>query len=608
MVLGTVGYMSPEQAHGRALDFRSDQFALGAILYEMAAGERAFAGASGVEILAAIIRDEPRPLGSVNPKAPASLGRIVERCLSKDPEERYGSTGDLAHDLRSLRETAKPGTSAAMPAPARRDMPRPVLWVAGVLLLGLLLAGAWGLFRPGPKTPPASALRARSIAVLPLENLGGQPENEYFADGMTESLITDLARVPGMLVIARNSVFRYKGRKVELEKIGNELDVNYVLEGSVQRSGGRVRIHAKLIDVDSGFHLWADRYDRSLEDVFALQDDISARIAGALQVQLAPSGAGEAAAVPTKNLEAYDLYLRGRHLYLTAPGDADKESAIAMFERAVALDPGFALAHAALASGYVERIFRRDPRPEWEEKALAETEKALSLDPNLPEAYVARERVVWTRRNNFPHERAAKDLRRALSLNPGLAEAHADLAAIYVHLGFFEKSEAESKLARRLDPHDLSISHFLVSAYLFSQKYDLALAECERYESEVAGRRHPWKALALSNLSREKEAFAFLEDVLGMDPKHPAFQREMWESALGVYAVLLARAGDDRKSEQYIARAIEADRGLGHFHHSEYNIASAYALMGKPRLALEWLEKAANNGFPCYPLSHRTRT
>ena len=600
VVLGTVGYMSPEQAHGRTVDFRSDQFALGAIFYEMVAGERAFAGASGVEILAAIIRDEPSPLDSMNPKAPAPLCRIVERCLSKDPEERYGSTQDLAHDLRSLRETAKPETSAAMPAPTRASVSRPAL-IAGVLLLGLLLVGAWALWRSRSTVPPASE-RARSIAVLPLENLGGRPEDEYFADGMTESLITDLARVPGMLVIARNSVFHYKGQKVDLKKIGDELDVNYVLEGSVQRSGGRVRIHAQLIDVESGFHLWADRYDRSLEDVFALQDDISTRIAGALQVRLAPSGAGGAGAVPTKNLEAYDAYLRGRYLVQTSPGDAGQEGAISMFERAVALDPGFALARAALASGYVERIFRRDPRREWEEKALAEIEKALSLDPNLPEAYLARERAVWTRRNNFPHERAAKDLRKVLSLNPGLAEAHADLAAIYVHVGFFEKSEAESKLARRLDPHDQSISHFLISAYLFSQRYDLALAECETYESAAAGPRHPWKALALSNLNRKEEAFAFLEDLLAMDPKHPAFQREMWESALGVYAVLLARAGDHTKSEQYIARAIEADRGLGHFHHSEYNIACAYALMGKPRLAVEWLEKAADHGFPCYPL------
>jgi TolB-like protein len=552
------------------------------------------------------MRDEPKPLGSVNPKASAPLCRIVERCLSKDQDERYGSTRDLAHDLSALRDRLTASTeSESLPvSPTRAPVAtsRSTLWIAGILAVGLLLAAAaWKLSRPG--APPASATeRARSIAVLPLENLGGQPEDEYFADGMTESLITDLAKVPGMLVIARNSVFRYKGQKIDLEKIGNELDVNYVLEGSVQRSGGRVRIHAKLIDVGSGFHLWADRYDRSLEDVFALQDEISARIAGALRLRLAPSGAGEAAVVPTKNLEAYDAYLRGRHLFQTSPGDAGQESAISMFERAVALDPGFALAHAALASGYVERIFRRDPRPEWEEKALAETEKALSLDPNLPEAYLARERVVWTRRNNFPHERAAKDLRRALSLNPGLAEARIDLAAIYVHLGFFEKSEAESKLARRLDPHDLSISHFLISAYLFSQRYDLTLAECEKYESEVAGRRHPWKALALSNLNRNAEAFAFLEDFLGMDPKHPAFQREMWESALGVYAVLLAGAGDHRKSEEYIARAIEADRGLGHFHHSEYNIASAYALMDKPRQSVEWLRKSAEHGFPCYPL------
>ena len=605
VVLGTVGYMSPEQASGRSVDSRSDQFSLGAILYEMVAGERAFAGASAVETLAAIIREEPKPLASVNPKAPALLCSIVERCLSKDPEERYGSTQDLAHDLRSLREhltaAPEPETSTAMPAPARKGIPRPALWTAGVLLLGLLLAGAWRVFKSGSEAPPVSG-RARSIAVLPLDNLGGRPEDEYFADGMTESLITDLAKVPGMLVIARNSVFRYKGEKIDIKRVGDELDVNYVLEGSIQRAGGRVRINAQLIDVESGFHVWADRYDRSLEDVFALQDDISAKIAGALQVRLAPSEAREAGAVPTKNLEAYDAYLRGKHLSQTSPGDAGQEGAISLFERAVALDPGFALAHAALARGYVIRLFNRDPRREWEEKASAEIEKALSLDPNLPEAYLARAQVLWTRLNNFPHERAARDLRRALSLNPSLAEAHSFLALIYFHVGLFEKSEEELKLARKLDPHEPMNSFYLAATYLFLQKYGPAVAEFERYESAAAGRRHPWKALALSNLNRDREAFASLENILGKDPKDPAFQRERWESALGVYAVLLSRAGDYRKAEQYIARAIEADRGLGHFHHSEYNIACAYALMGKPRLALEWLEKAADHGFPCYPL------
>jgi len=485
-----------------------------------------------------------------------------------------------------------------MPAPARKRISRPAL-IAGVLLLGLLLAAVWRFLKSGSEALPVSG-RARSIAVLPLESFGGRPEDEYFADGMTESLITDLAKVPGMLVIARNSVFRYKGQKIDIKKVGDELDVNYVLEGSIQRAEGRVRINAQLIDVESGFHVWADRYDRSLEDVFALQDDISAKIAGALQVRLAPSEAREAGAVPTKNLEAYDTYLRGRHLFQTSPGDAGQESAISLFERAVALDPGFALAHAALARGYVIRLFNRDPRREWEEKAFAEIEKALSLDPNLPEAYLARASVLWTRLNNFPHERAAKDLRRALSLNPGLAEAHSNLALIYFHVGLFEKSEEESKVARRLDPHEPENSFRLAAVYLFWQKYGPAVAEFERYES--AGRRHPWKALALSNLNRDEEAFAFLENFLRVDPKDPAFERQRWEVALGVYPVLLSRAGDDRKAEQYIARAVESDRGLGHFHHSEYNIASAYALMGKPRQAVEWLQKSAEHGFPCYPL------
>jgi serine/threonine protein kinase/tetratricopeptide (TPR) repeat protein len=605
VILGTVGYMSPEQASGRAVDFRSDQFSFGAILYEMAAGERPFAGASGVETLAAILRDEPRPLASANPKAPASLCRIVARCISKDREERYGSTQDLAHDLRSLRDqlttAPEPETVRALPPRAAAGRPRAALPIAGVFLLGLLAAGAWWLSRSGEKTPPPSE-RARSIAVLPLENLGGGPEDEYFADGMTESLITDLARVPGMLVIARNSVFRYKGRKTDLEKIGNELDVNYVLEGSVQRAGGRVRIHAKLIDVASGFHLWADRYDRSLEDVFALQDDISEKVAGALRIELARSGEGRRATVPTNNLAAYDAYLRGRYLFQTSPGDAGHERAIAMFERAVSLDPRFALARAALASGYVERLFRRDPSREWEKRALAEIETALSLDPNLAEAYLAREHVIWTRLNGFPHERAAKDVRRALAINPGFAEAHSDLAAIYLHVGLLDKAEAEAKLARRLDPFERWNSHYLVSTYLFARKYDLALAEVDSQESVAVGRRHPWKALALVNLGRSEEAFDYLELILGMDPKDPSFQREMWEASLGVHALLLARAGDHPKAEEYIARTIASDRGLGHFHHSEYHIGSAYAVMGRTGQAVEWLRKSAENGFPCYPL------
>jgi len=270
------------------------------------------------------------------------------------------------------------------------------------------------------------------------------------------------------------------------------------------------------------------------------------------------------------------------------PHSGCQDQAIAFFEKAIALDPSFALAHAGLALAYRDTLFNRDPGKEWEEKALVEVEKALSLDPNLAEAYSARGQLAWTRLNNYPHERAARDYRRAIVLNPSLAEAHGWLGTVYWHVGLFEKALEAETLSGKFDPGEQHLGTGLT--YLVWQRYDLAVQELDKDPRDA---RSPWKALALFYQGRDREASALIEEYLKTHARDSLPR--------SVTALLAARSGQASKAEEQIALAIQYDRGLSHFHHVQYNIGVAYALMGKPRQAVEWLQKSAEHGFPCYP-------
>jgi non-specific serine/threonine protein kinase len=577
-LLGTVGYMSPEQASGRPADFRSDQFSLGAILYELASGRRAFQRPTAAETLAAIIRDEPPPLAA---DIPPALQRLIARCLEKDPAGRYASTEDLARDLQGLRDSR--------PEPRPSVTRRRALWAAAVLMAVIAAAaGGWTLRRGRASAVPVVQ---RSIAVLPFQGFGGRAEDDYFLDGMTESVITDLAKSKDLLVIARNSVFQYKGKPVDVRQVGKDLGVRYVLEGSIQRAGDRLRLNAQLIDVASGYHLWAERYDRQASDIFAVQDDISQNVVTALKVALAPAAK---ASPPTSSLEAYDAYLHG--LYLSGRGVFERKSvelAVESFARAVALDPNFALAHAALANQYRQIFFQYDAAKEWEEKAYVALQKALALDPELPEAYVTRGMLTWTLANGFPHEPAIEDFRRALAGNPNLVQAHGQLCAVYGHIGLLEEAEGECEAARRINPTGLGAGGSDAQRLLFQHRYEDVLRVHER--SPQLGPRAvalSW-APALIALGRDREAREVVEEGLRKEPSEPNLH--------AVRALLLARAGDHAEAEEMIRRAAELGKGLGHFHHTEYFIACAYAALNRKAEAITWFERAIRDGFPCYP-------
>jgi serine/threonine protein kinase/tetratricopeptide (TPR) repeat protein len=595
IIMGTIGYMSPEQASGEPADFRSDQFSLGTILYEMVTAHSPFYRKTAAETLVAIIREQPEPVESLNPEIPVLLARVIQRCLSKEKTERYGSTRDLVRDLRDVKEqgstfqTAQPSSTTSTKTRPRFFLPANLL-----LFLSILAVLIWQFPFGRTKAPPVSSPQAASLAVLPFTSVGNETHEEYFSDGITEALITQIGQIEGIKVIARNSVLPYKGRNADIRQIGKELKVNYIVEGSVQRSTDRVRVNARLSNVGTGYQLWAERYDRNAADLFAVQDDISQKIGSALKLKL--SAASTERRPPTQNLEAYDFYLRGKYS-LKNVSEEDLNQAIPHLEKAIALDPQFALAHVALGQVYRQKYFFLEPRKEWEEKAFVEIEKGIALDPNLAEAYAARGRLLWTRQNNYPHERVAQDYKKAIALDPNLAEPHAYLAGIYHHVGLLNEAIQESKKALDLDPTNTLARSQRVMALLFDLEYQNALLASEQSPGDEV-----WVVLTLLYQGNVQESERRIKDLLQKGSERGSIVR-VWDASFlhSSYAVLLAKTARAAEAEQHIRTAIEADVGLGHFHHTEYNIASAYALMGKGELALEWLTKADAHGFSCYP-------
>lgn len=477
------------------------------------------------------------------------------------------------------------------------NSPRWQIVLVGLLVLtGLLFAFDAGGLRTR-LLREADPVRIQSLAVLPLENLSGDASQEYFADGMTEALITDLAKIHALRVISRQSVMQYKLARRALPEIGRELNADAVLTGSVLRSGDRVRIAVQLTHAATERNLWADSYERDLRDVLTLQKDVTRDIVDEIRIKLTPQEQGQFGSVRPVNPEAYDHYLRGK-FYLHSQIKDDNVAAISALERAVTLDPAFAAAHAELAQAYVWKLFLFSP----DEKALAEkafmaTEKALALDPNLAVAYLARGRLLWTPANHFPHEKAIREYRRALELNPNLDEARNQLALVYNHIGAFDEALRELEQAVATNPNNSPAQFRIGETLLFQGKYEQALSDLRRVPGDtnpaLVGHQIVW---ALFNLGRKEEAAAAIDQFL---KDYPDDDRGLLTS---LQAVLAASAGQEQVAEEKIRSAVEKGKGFGHFHHTAYHIACAYALMNKPVQAVKWLESASENGFPCYPL------
>jgi eukaryotic-like serine/threonine-protein kinase len=584
VVLGTVGYMSPEQVRGLPADSRSDIFSFGAVLYEMLSGRRAFRSGSHVETMNAILKENPPPLADARTDLPPALERVVRRCLEKEPAKRFQSASDVPFALLEASTS-----SAVVPSGSRRSVSRRLVLASA----GAAVALATGilLWRRLPQSAPAVAgVRPRfsSLAVLPLTNFSGDKEQEYFSDGMTEALISDLAQVSALRIISRTSVMQYKGTRKALRQIAAELGVDAVIEGSVMRAGDRVRITAQLIDGKTDQHLWAQDYQRDLRDVLALQADVAKAIAQAVRATLTPREEAKLATVRPVDPEAQEAYLKGR--YFLGEGTEDSiVKAIGYFRKSMEKDPLGARGYAGLADAYSNlRSIYRSPH-EVMPQAKAAALKAVELDDSLAEGHVSLGFVRMF--YDFDWKASEREFRRAIELNPGLAEAHDGLALFLMANDRHAEASEEIERARQLDPLSPIVLGDASWVYYGARRYDRAL-ELARQWVELEPNSpwsHTYLGLALEKTGHVDEAIHELETAAAHDRSVTILE---WLG--GAYATAGRTTDARRILDELTGRAEKR-------YVCPYEIATVYAGLGEKDAAFHWLQKGIEERADCMP-------
>jgi TolB-like protein/DNA-binding winged helix-turn-helix (wHTH) protein/Tfp pilus assembly protein PilF len=529
-----------------------------------------------------------------NPRYIETLPRRGYRFISRVEREGIPDLGTAQENSLVAQSLEQAGSVTTLHASLSSWRTRRIVFGTAVLVLSSLLGLAVSVWK-GKFSGSAHAMRIEAIAVLPLENMTGDPAQEYLVDGMTDALTTHLAQMQGIRVISRTSAIHLKGTKKALPEIAKELHVDAVLEGSVSRSNDVMHVNAQLIYAPGDRHIWARSYEGATSNLSAMESEIANDIAHKIGVEAAGSSnhLSRAAAV---NPEAYDLYLRSEPYYGLETREAN-DQAIRLLEKSVEIDPQFAAGYAALATAYRTRAFSVEiNESKWMEKANAAVVKALALDPNLAEGYVSRGYLLWSRANGWSHQRAVSDYRHALELNPNLAEAHHQLANVYNHVGVLDKADEEIKKAVAVDPLNTGIRYRVGINLLYQGKYDESLVELRDSEKFLPPFWAFQTSFALQHIQRQQEAQEKVDRYLKATPL------DRGGSLTAMQALLAADAGNALLAEGKILEAIAKGKGYQHFHHVTYAAASAYALLNKREQALQYLRLTADDGFPCYPL------
>jgi len=571
--VGTVMYMSPEQARGEETDQRSDIWSLGVVLYEMVTGRAPFGGEHEQAIIYSILNTPPEPVGRLLPGAPKELESITAKTLAKNPAERYQQMSEFAADLDLLKDTLQK-KSKARAAPDRRAS-KMRLWVGlGVVITVVAVAALLArTYLTKPEEKPIT-----SIAVLPLRNLSADPGQDYFSDGMTEAIIKELSQIKALRVISMTSVMRYKNTQKTIPDIAHELGIDAVVEGSVLRADHDVRITAQLIAVHPEKHVWADDFTRTLENVMVLQSEVAQAIAREIRVAVTPQENARLAASRPVNPEAHEAYLKGNYFWGKA-NPSDWYKSIEYFQQAIDLDSTYAPAYAGIAKAYdnMASMNVQPPREAWP-KVRAYAEKALSLDPDLAEGMLLIADVTFA--FDWDIERAEEYYKRAIELDPNLALGHYWYGFVLTCVERSDEGIPEMKRGLRLDPLAISIMGSIARAYAIVGEYDSAFAYVRRMEEMESD--HPWIPNVKSwiHVWQGNYAEAIEEGKIAVSGKVPF----SYEALAAAYAL----SGQTDKARETLEELFES---IGDGYYSPANIGSIYGALGDREKALEYFEK-----------------
>src|SRR5579864_7290844 len=577
MVVGTMGYMSPEQLCGEPVDGRGDIFALGCVLYEMVSGKKAFGRRTTAESITAVLKEHPPELAGSGRQIPPDFDRVIAHCLEKKPEERFQSARDLTFALKTISTSSgvlQAVSMSAMPAKARV---RSAVWmVAGgaALLLVAVLLYLWSTRSTG----------IHSIAVLPFINTSADPNTEYLSDGITESIINSLARLPNLVVMSRSSVFHYKRPDIDPLAVGKELNVQAVLMGRVIHRGDQLSVSAELVDTRTNRQIWGEQYNRKLTDILAIQDEISQEISDKLRVRLTGEDKKRLVKHTTENTEAYRIYLQGRYQWNKRTLEG-MQSSIEFFQQAINKDPRYALAYAGLADAdALLADYNVLPAREVMPRAKAAAMKALEIDDAIAEAHAS---LGWAKLTlDWDWPGAETEFKRSLELNPNYATAHEWYAEYLTTTGRSDEDRASMKRAQELEPASLPISVALGSTFYYTRQYDQAIEQCRRavLMDPQFKEGHVFLGRSLEQKGSYADALAELKQALQLS--------EGDSNELAALGQAYAQSGNRAEAKKILKEL--AERSTRTYVQPMW-IAAIEAALGDKEEAIRWLRQAVGD-------------